>query len=92
MRLSRWLMLIGLIAALGCLRVAQRTQVFLQGYALGSLEGRLHTQEVALEWLTARVEGLRAPMRLVDQPTTQPLVRVAALEPEPSGAPQPMGD
>jgi hypothetical protein len=66
--------------------------VFLQGYALGSLEEQLHTQEVALEWLTARVEGMRAPMRLVDHTATQSLVRVAALESESSGAPQLPGD
>jgi hypothetical protein len=91
MPLSRWLALIGLVVAIGCLRIAQRTHLVLQGYALGALERRAHTQQAQLQWLSARVEGLGGPGQLMRESAQRPLVRVAALEPAPAGAHDPTG-
>ena len=66
MRLSLWFVLVTSVVALGCLQVAQRNAVFMGGYAVGERLGRVHTEEVDVSWLTARVIALASPRRLAD--------------------------
>ena len=64
MLLSRWMTLIGIVVALGCLEVSQRNAIFLKGYALGDRLGQVHKQETDVSWLNAHVTGLTSPGRL----------------------------
>ena len=64
MRLTHWLMGIGVVVAIGCLQVAQRNALFLQGYAIGSRVSRLHTEQTDVAWLHARVTQLSSPTNL----------------------------
>jgi hypothetical protein len=64
MRLSQWLTLIGVVAGLGCLQVAQRNALFMAGYAFGEQAHAVHTQEANLLWLNAQVVGLESPKHL----------------------------
>jgi len=64
MMLSRGLMIVGIVAALGMLRVAQQTSIMLQAYALGRETARAHELENQHLWLRAEVMGLESPARL----------------------------
>ena len=64
MRLTRWLLLIGLVVGLGCLQVAQRNAVFMKGYAVGERTHRLLTQQTDVSWLQVQVAGLSSPTHL----------------------------
>jgi hypothetical protein len=77
MRLSRWIALIALMTALGCLKAGERTALLLQGYALA--ERLQQTQERATDvaWLRAEVASLSSPPRLARAAQTQGLKLVA---------------
>ncbi len=64
MNLSRWILVIGLMVGVGCLRVAQRNAIYLKGYAVGERMGRVHETQRDVSWLTADVIGLESPSRL----------------------------
>ena len=64
MRLTRWVLLIGMVVGLGCLQVAQRNAVFMKGYAVGERTHRLHTQQTDVSWLQVQVAGLSSPVHL----------------------------
>jgi len=64
MTLSRALMVLAIVAALGMLRVAQQTSIRLQAYALGRETARAHELENQALWLRAEVMGLESPARL----------------------------
>ena len=94
MRLTHWLMLIGLLVGLGCLQVAQRNALLLQGYAIGERMGRVHTTETDVAWLNMRVVGLASPTRLsqVAQERRLNLVAWSTLSPVPGSVrPIPVG-
>lgn len=79
MRLSRWMLLIGGIVALGCLFVAQRTATFLKGYAVGERMHRVHAQENETAWLKAHVVELASPTHLAEVAEEQDLKLVGWL-------------
>ncbi len=85
MRLAHWVTLIGLLVGLGCLQVAQRNALFLQGYAIGERMGRVHTTENDVAWLNMRVVGLASPTHLsqVAQERRLNLVAWSTLSPVP---------
>ena len=64
MRLTHWMMLIGLIVGLGCLQVTQRNAIVLKGYAVGERLSRIHRQEADVSWLNMQVVGLVSPTHL----------------------------
>ena len=91
MSMSRWLMLIGVVVALGLLRVAQRTGLLLQGYATGTLLHDVHREETEVAWLTTQVQGLSSPMHLASAAADQHRALVAwALLPSASQPPSQM--
>ena len=64
MRLSRWLVIIGIMVGVGCLRVAQRNAVLVKSYAVGDRMTRLHEQQNDVAWLQAQVTELSSPTQL----------------------------
>ena len=66
MRLTRWLLLIAAVVGLGCLQVAQRTALYLKGYAVGQRAHEVHTQNTEVSWLDTQVVGLSSPVRLAE--------------------------
>lgn len=64
MSLSRWMVLIGLVVGLGCLRVTQHHAVVFKGYAVGDRVSRLHDQHNEVAWLSAQIAGLASPAHL----------------------------
>lgn len=66
MTLSRWLGLVGVLVAIGCLQVAQRTAITLQGYRVGTQLSTLHTQGADISRLNAQVASLSAPAHLAE--------------------------
>ena len=86
MLLSRWMTLIGIVVALGCLEVSQRNAIFLKGYALGDRLGQVHTQETDVSWLNAHVTGLASPGRLSQVAQERRLKLVAWSTLSPGGA------
>ncbi len=66
MRLSRWLGSVGVLVVIGCLQVAQRTAIFLQGYRVGTQVSQLQTQGADVSWLSAQVAKLSSPAHLAD--------------------------
>ena len=64
MRLTHWMMLIGLVVGIGCLQVAQRNAIVLKGYAVGERLSRIHRQEADVSWLNMQVVGLISPAHL----------------------------
>lgn len=100
MSVKKWAIAIGLMAVLGCLQVAQRNALLLQGYALGHRVEQMHEDQVVLHWLQADVTRLGSPTALADAaqshkwkfvarevvPKTPTLMTVAALEPSEAGS------
>ena len=64
MSLSRWISLIGVVVALGCLKVTQQNAMYLKAYVVGDRLAKVHQQETEVTWLTAEVTGLESPGRL----------------------------
>ena len=64
MRLSRWLILIGIMVGLGCLQVAQHNALLLKGYVVGGQIRDVHRQEADLSWLNGQVVNLSSPAHL----------------------------
>ena len=64
MRLTHWIMLIGLVVGLGCLQVTQRNAIVFTGYAVGERLIRVHRQEADVSWLNMQVVGLTSPAHL----------------------------
>jgi hypothetical protein len=88
MRLTQWLLLIGIVTGLGCLQVAQRNALFLKGYAVGERVQRVHAKETDVSWLSARVVEMTSPVRLADIAQERRLKLVArAMMPAGQGGP-----
>lgn len=64
MPLSRWMVVIGLVMGLGCLRVTQHHAVVFKAYAVGAQTSRLHEQHNEVDWLNARIVALASPAHL----------------------------
>ena len=64
MRLSRWLLVIGIMIGVGCLRVAQRNAVLVKSYAVGERMHRLHEHGNDVAWLQTQVTELSSPTHL----------------------------
>lgn len=64
MSLRRWFLLEAVLVGLGCLQVAQRHAILLNGYAVGARMERVHAQETNLAWLRNDVTGLASPTHL----------------------------
>ncbi|OGX40318.1 MAG: hypothetical protein A3C53_03040 [Omnitrophica WOR_2 bacterium RIFCSPHIGHO2_02_FULL_68_15] len=84
MPLSRWMGLIGIVVALGCLKVSQHNALYVKGYAVGKRLAQVHQQETDLSWLRAQVTGLESPGRLARAAQDRQLKLVAwsTLSPE----------
>ena len=84
MALSRWMSLIGIVVALGCLKVTQQNAVYVKGYAVGERLANIHQQETDVAWLNARVTGLESPGHLARTAQDRQLKLVAwsTLSPE----------
>ena len=84
MPLSRWMGLIGIVVAFGCLKVSQHNALYVKGYAVGERLTQVHQQETDLSWLHARVTGLESPGRLARAAQDRQLKLVAwsTLSPE----------
>lgn len=66
MSIKKWAIAIGCVVGLGCLQVAQRNALLLQGYALGHRVEQMHEDQVVLHWLQADVTRLGSPSALAD--------------------------
>lgn len=64
MTLRRWFLLEAVLVGLGCLQVAQRNAILLNGYAVGARMERVHAQETSVAWLRNDVAGLASPTHL----------------------------
>lgn len=64
MRLSRWMLVIGIVVGFGCLKVAQRNAILVKSYALGERMDHLHAKRNEVAWLHAQVTGLSSPTHL----------------------------
>jgi len=84
MPLVRWMGLIGIVVAVGCLKVSQHNALYLKGYAVGERLTQVHQQETDLSWLHAQVTGLESPGRLARAAQDRQLKLVAwsTLSPE----------
>ncbi|MBI2885524.1 MAG: hypothetical protein HYY15_05070 [Candidatus Omnitrophica bacterium] len=63
-KLRRWLFVLGILVAVGMLRVAQQTAVWRAAYRVGADVQRLHALENETAWLHADVLSLHSPTRL----------------------------
>lgn len=79
MRLSRWMLLIGILVGVGCLQVAQHNALFLRSYAVGERIRRVQAQENETSWLQAQVIGLSSPTHLAKVGADRQLKLVAWL-------------
>ena len=68
---SRWVILIGLMAALAMAKVAQQTAVWLGAYAVGERAQQIHEMENQTAWLRTDVGSLQSPAHLVRVLRTQ---------------------
>ena len=84
MTVSRWMMLIGLVVAIGCFQVAQRNALFIKGYRVGERMHQVHQQENDVAWLSAEVTGLSSPSHLARVASERQLKLVAWLRFPPS--------
>lgn len=60
----RMIALIGIMVAVGGMRVSQQTALRLKGYALGRQQHQVRALENESLWLKAQVVGLQSPVRL----------------------------
>ena len=60
----RMIALIGIMVAVGGIRVSQQTALRLKGYALGRQQHQIRRLEHESLWLKAQVVGLQSPVRL----------------------------
>jgi len=86
MSLRRWACLIGILTALGFLKVSQQTTMWLRAYALGERVRGVHELENETQWLKAHVTALRSPAQLVKAMGDQGFTLVAWSELSPSSA------
>ncbi len=91
MKLSRWLMLIGIVVGIGCLRVAQRNAAFMAGYAVAERTHTIHAQEAQVAWLHTQVMGLESPQHLAQVAQERRLKLVAWSTLPSAGSPAPSG-
>ena len=77
MRLSRWMLVIGIVVGFGCLKVAQRNAILVKSYAVGERMGRLHAKRNEVAWLHAQVTGLSSPSHLAQMAEERRLELVA---------------
>lgn len=86
MRLSRWMLVIGIMVGLGCLQVAQRNAILLKSYGVGERMNRIHARQTELAWLQAHVTELSSPTHLAQMAQERRLKLVAwwRLPPTPS--------
>ena len=64
MTFGRWLALIGLLVAIGMLKVAQETSLALDAYRTGRDYTKLHDLETDTRWLETKVVALQSPIAL----------------------------
>ena len=64
MRMSQWMLAIGIVVGIGCLRVTQRTALVMKSYAVGERSVRLHARDNEIAWLQTRVARMSSPVRL----------------------------
>lgn len=85
-RLSRWMLVIGMVVGLGCLQVAQRNAILLKSYAVGERTDRIHARQNEVAWLQAHVTELSSPTHLAQVAEERHLKLVAwlRLPPTPS--------
>ena len=62
----RMIALIGIMVAVGGMRVSQQTALRLKGYALGRQQHQVRALEHEILWLKAQVVGLQSPVRLAN--------------------------
>ncbi|MBI4341485.1 MAG: hypothetical protein HY598_04300 [Candidatus Omnitrophica bacterium] len=82
---TRGLVVIGLLVAVGMLKAVQRNALVLQGYALGERVERAHQEATDVSWLEARVLNLTSPDHLSEAANSRQLKLVAwsTLSPQP---------
>lgn len=73
----RMIALIGIMVAVGGMRVSQQTALRLKGYALGRQQSQVRALENESLWLKAQVVGLQSPARLAGALTDRPRKLVA---------------
>ena len=64
MPLSRWMMLIALVVAMGYLKVSQQNAIFLSGYAVGERTASVHAKTTDVSWLDVQVTEMASPTHL----------------------------
>jgi hypothetical protein len=75
--MSRWLLLIGVLVGIGCLKVSQQNAIVFKGYAVAERVVSLQAQQTDIVWLSAQVGRLSCPTRL-DQVATDRQLRLVA--------------
>ena len=65
MRPRQWFILIGIMVALGTIKVAQHTAIWQKAYALGRQADAFHVLETETQWLNTQVAALRSPAHLI---------------------------
>ena len=76
-RLSHWFVLVGVVAALGCLQVFQHGAVVSKGHRVGSQISAAHEKAIALSWMQTEVFRLSSPSRLAKEARQRKLKLVA---------------
>ena len=64
MTFGRWLSLVGLVVAIGMMKVAQETSLALDAYRTGRAYAKLHDAETDARWLETKVVALQSPIAL----------------------------
>ena len=77
MRVKQWLTLVGLMTAIGLLKVWQATSVTLAAYDVGERTAACRKLENETLWLKARVMHLQSPTQLARTMATRRLELVA---------------
>lgn len=77
MRLSQWMMLIGVLVGIGCLQVTQRNALCLHGYAVGDRLRQFQADQTSVAWLRAQVDEVASPAHLAHVASQRQLKLVA---------------
>ena len=77
MTLTRWFLLIGVMAVLGIARVAQRTALWLTAYDVGRHITSVHELENQTQWMGAKLAGAQSPLHLARAARERHLTLVA---------------